>query len=273
MPDVLSWLWDNREWIKEKLGSLAFWVREPNERPILILGPGGCGKSTLLRMLTGQRDWLCEKPWEYKESVTQECLSDDSDVEFVAVPGQPHHQKPYWEALKQEIATGKYRGIIFLTAYGYHTIGKGIQIKNHRLYVTGVKHPTAAFLARYLPDRRADELRVLRLLVPSLSVCDQKMWFLTVVAKEDLWTDEHGAVETHYRTGDYGAEIANLVAAKNAATFRHELAFASLVINNFMTAGGELLKKNHEGYDHKAQVESVRGLVELVGGFKDWESE
>jgi hypothetical protein len=147
-----------------------------------------------------------------------------------------------------------------------------MRIKNHPLYVTGVKQPTAEFLGRYLPDRRADELRVLRQLVPHLLACSQKVWLLSVVAKEDLWGDERQAVEAHYRTGDYGTEVAGLAATKNAANFRHELAFASLVINNFATGAGDLLKKNLEGYDHKAQVESVRRLVELVGGLKDWES-
>ena len=54
--DVLQWMWDNRAWIVKQLGSLAMWVKQPSERPILILGPGGCGKSTLLRILAGHRD-------------------------------------------------------------------------------------------------------------------------------------------------------------------------------------------------------------------------
>jgi hypothetical protein len=65
---TLKWMWDNREWIEEKLRSLAGWVREPNDRPILVLGPGGCGKTTLLRILAGHRDWLRETPWVYAES-------------------------------------------------------------------------------------------------------------------------------------------------------------------------------------------------------------
>jgi hypothetical protein len=199
-------------------------------------------------------------------------LEDDADVQVIVTPGQPHREKTYWQDLQSEIAAGKYRGVILLTAFGYHTLGQGVRIKNHPLYEAGGKHPTVEFLGRYLPDRRADELRVLRQLVPHLRACNQKVWLLTVVAKEDLWNDERSVVETYYRTGDYGSEVAALVAAKNAASFRHELAFASLVINNFTTSAGDLLKRNLEGYDHKAQVESVRRLIELVDGLKDWES-
>ena len=147
-----------------------------------------------------------------------------------------------------------------------------MRVKNHPLYVAGGKHPTADFLNRYLPDRRADELRVLRQLVPHLQACQKPVWVLTVVAKQDLWADEEQAVREHYTTGEYGAEVAGLVAVKAAGRFRSELAFASLVIANFVTNTGDLLKKNLEGYDHKAQVESVRRLVEVVYGLSEWEA-
>jgi hypothetical protein len=174
--------------------------------------------------------------------------------------------------LQSELAAGKYRGVILLTAYGYHSLGQGMRVKNHPLYQSGVREPKADFLTRYLPDRRADELRVLRQLVPHVRACQERIWFLTIVAKQDLWADEQPAVDAHYRTGEYGTEVANLTTAKDPAKFRHEFAFVSLVIANFVTGPGDELKKNLAGYDQKAQVESVKRLIELVYGLTEWEA-
>ena len=49
------------------------------------------------------------------------------------------------------------------------------------------------------------------------------------------------------------------------------MAFASLVIGNWTTGGGERLKKNTEGYDHEMQVTSVRRLFDLLDGLRQWE--
>ena len=82
---------------------------------------------------------------------------------------------------------------------------------------------------------------------------------------------EQPAAAAFYRTGDYGEVVTELVAGKDAAQFRHELALGSLVIANFATVVGESLAKNTAGYDHRTQVESVKRLIEVIYTLVEWE--
>lgn len=60
---------------------------------------------------------------------------------------------------------------------------------------------------------------------------------------------------------------------QDSRRFRHEFAFASLVISNFVTGREERLKPNAQGYDHRRFVESLRRLFETVASLKDWEGD
>jgi hypothetical protein len=239
----------------------------------LIIGSGGVGKTTVARILAGDFDRIfTDTSGDYKESLNIEefSLKDDPEIGIVVPPGQEHRRPSTWKELLSEIASGEYRGIILLNAYGYHTFV--ISYKDHRIYpeVTSPK-TKSKFMSAYLENRRGDELNVVRKLAPHVQQCKEKLWVITVVAKQDLWWPVRDQVSRYYSHGPYESEMAAMFAQHDPLRRRHETAFASLLISNFRDGEGELLQANAAGYDHKEQVDSLRRLFEKVFDLVEWE--
>jgi hypothetical protein len=205
----------------------------------------------------------------YDESIGIEryTLADAPNVEIVVPPGQKHRREATWSDLHSDIAAGKYRGVILVSAYGYHSLGD-ISFKDHKLF----KGNTNSFLKALWKSNRQDEVAILRQLRPHLKVNPGKLWFVSLIAKQDLWWPNRSEVEQYYRKGDYGKEIRGIVNSK-PSDIRHEFALVSLVIGNLITKRDELLKANAEGYDYRLQIQSLRRLFETVDALKNWESE
>jgi len=265
--EIGKWAWDNRAGVKPLLAKFRQWLRRSK---LLVIGPGGTGKTTLARLLSGQFDWLLDSPWVYRESVEVKKyqLKTDPAVEVVAVPGQEHRRRSTWAGIGGDVAGGEYRGVVFVSSYGFHTLIEP-SFKRHALYES--ERTKEAFWRKYTEAKRADELTCLQHLVPFLKACPKKLWLASLVTKQDLWRAQESAVETWYRDGEYGKLVAE-VASHKGTTFRHEHHGCSLLIGNLVTASGETLVKNAEGYDHRAQVESVRRVFEIVEGLHAWGS-
>jgi hypothetical protein len=167
------------------------------------------------------------------------------------------------------LANGVYRGVILLTAYGYHTLPGAIRYQHHPLFATNKDD----FLKRYTAECRADELAILKQLAPHLQVCRDKVWLLVVVAKQDLWGDKQGEVESHYRSGEFAEVLGAIASGKDGRTYRQELAFASLLISNFDDARGGRLKRNVAGYDQREQAGSLLNLLKTLYDLKAWEND
>jgi hypothetical protein len=240
---------------------------------ILIIGPGGTGKTTLARLLAGQHPTSpLELPGEYVESMQIEQYAVKDPVAGVVVPpGQHRHRARDWPQLHAAIAKGECRGIILVTAYGYHSLtGK---YKDHKIYKELDKKRLPDFVKRYRTAQQQDELGVLKNLADAVRLCQKKLWFLTVVTKEDLW-HESTEVESHYQEADYGRIVKELVAHHGHRQFRADVVLASLVISNFTTAiANELLVKNAAGYDQARQVKSLRRLFDCLEALRRWENE
>lgn len=240
---------------------------------VLVLGPGGVGKSTLGRLLSGQVTPIFDEPTRYDESLNTESypLEGATDIEMVVAPGQSRRRDATWGGLLNELASGAFRGLIFVVSHGYgnHGLGEHTGYQDHPLF----KGRKDEFLQAFLEHNRSEEFQIIRELVPHIKPpAGGKFWMLTLVTKQDLWWDDRAEVEAAYSVGAYGAEIKKLQDAHGVRLFRHELALASLVISNFKTGRGEVLKENTAGYDQECHARSFRALVEKLAALRQWES-
>ncbi|MCI0701683.1 MAG: hypothetical protein L0241_11425 [Planctomycetia bacterium] len=262
------WAWDNRKVAIDLWVAFRRWLKKSR---LLVIGPGGTGKTTLARLLSGEFDWLLDSPWRYNEdiAITKHKLRNDATTQVIVMPGQTHRQPSSWAKLGEQLTTGYYRGVILVTAFGYHSLPR-ISYKEHRLYnrSKGIDQ----FRSDYLAACRTDEIECLRKLSPYLQACRKKVWLLSLVAKQDLWFGDP-EVERWHTEGDCGEQITELCRAKPPELFRHERLGASHIISNFVTYYDEILKKNSEGYDHRAQIESLRRVIEVIDGLRKWEAE
>ncbi len=286
--DALKWAWNNPEEVWKRISRVKEWFgsrrskgassdtdeADTHVRPgILIIGPGGVGKTTIARILSGDFDRvLTDASRDYQESLNVEefSLKDDPKIGIVVPPGQEHRRPSTWKELLSEIASGKYRGIILLNAYGYHTFGIGY--RDHRIYLE-IASPRnrQKFMSAYLENRRLDELSVAQKLAPYVQQCQGKLWVLTVVAKQDLWWTVRDQVSQYYSHGPYQSEMVAMFAQHDPLSRRHETAMTSLVISNFRDGEGEILQANNAGYDHREQVDSLRRLFEIMFDLMKWE--
>lgn len=264
--DAGKWVWDNWTQIAERLRSLREWFAG-SRSSILVVGGGGVGKSTLAKLLAAKGDLLVSLAAPYSESTTIEKYRfDERGSEVVVPPGQEKRRDFLWREPLSEIARGKVRGIIVVNSYGYHSLAN-LALKDHRLF-RGNKRQ---FLADYLEEQRADELRVLRRIAPFVRDARSRIWMLSLIGKQDLWWNKAKEVSTFYESGPYSNAVRGIAAKRGDVGFRHEFAYGSFLIANFIAEGGGTLAKNVSGFDQLAQAASIRRVIETLDALRRWE--
>jgi energy-coupling factor transporter ATP-binding protein EcfA2 len=269
---TLLWAVNHPKEVKGLYDAVKGWWGPKTEakavRGVLVLGPGGCGKTTLGKILSGKYEILTDSLKNYDESLTTEIIEpgQKSRPRVVIPPGQRHRWESEWRIPLNDLATGKYSGLVLLGSFGYHSIGE-LDLRLHPLW----KGKMRQFVRDYTADCLNEEIAALNHVSASLRANVAPIWVLNVVTKEDLWTSERDAVSNFYGQGKFGTLLREVLNSKDASQFRVEVVLTSLTIHNFTTSRGELMQKTTAGYDHTAYAKSLLRLLKSLDDLRKWE--
>jgi hypothetical protein len=205
----------------------------------------------------------------YKDTATVEDeVLPHSEVwgKIIVAPGQKARRDTEWPPLFDEIRKGKAAGIIHVTAYGYHSIRRGISLESTEVWhrVPEDERSPETFLPAYLENRRKEECDVWKELVGVARQAPNDPWLMTVVTKQDLWADQQEEVHQFYTDGSYSDVIRDTRSGLGGKKLRHEVAFASFIIQNFVGPADQTLAETVGGFDQKKQIDSIDRLSTLI---------
>lgn len=170
-----------------KIKRLFHYVLPPIK--VLIVGESGSGKTQFLSSIRDKKEFV-----ESRTKVSNKktlVLPNGRRVEFCDTPG---HQSLKTERGRNvnEIANGKYDGIINIVCYGYQS-AEGIDTSN--IYQGGV------IKEDFLEQNRSKELKQMQEWLERIYAESHVKWVLTIVNKADVWWEDYEEVMAYYEGG------------------------------------------------------------------------
>ncbi len=192
--EAATFAWDHRRSLGKVSRELFQAIREGRTR-VLVFGASGAGKSTVGKLL-GEKltDEDLLRGYVSSRAVESYDLGKTVAGSVLVAPGQ-RLRRHAADELRSMLTTGKVAGVMNVVAYGHHAFDPNTAFQEHRAFQPGMTK--ARFLTAYLKDSREEELRELEILVPAIVDCPRKLWFMTVVTKQDLWWDKRAEVRQY----------------------------------------------------------------------------
>jgi hypothetical protein len=186
-------------------------------------------------------------------------MGGESPYLLLVGPGQDA-RRAKWEEVLNEIKEGETLGLINVVSFGHQTFN--YPFEKHTLYKAGMTEKK--FFAAYAKKQRAAEIEALDAATDGLKGYPRKVWMVTLVTKEDLWTGKSDEVKKHYEQGAYAEKVKQLGETIGAARFHHEFVYASLAIVNLKDLDGKSLCLHESEYDQAKQGESLERLMRVL---------
>jgi len=256
----------HQESIRTRFRKSINYLKGGNQK-IYVFGAGGVGKTTLKLTLLSDFDALEDAG--YKDTaIAEEGILPNSEVwsKIVVAPGQEDRRQKVWPTLYEQIRAGEAAGIIHVGAYGYHSLRKGRSLKStgHWQRLPEGERTQEAFLNAYLQSQRDHECEIWEEVTGVAADAPNNPWLMTLVTKQDLWSNLDDEVRSFYRNGSYSTSVRDIERRKGKENVRNEVAFASFIIQNFLGPEGEVLAETVGGFDRRKQLESITRLSTLI---------
>lgn len=238
---------------------------------IAIFGTGGVGKSVLGCLLSVSDEKDLEKISKYyrsRKSEEKSFKSESHSCALVIPPGQEEYKDQDWEPIYKNIEKNEVQGLINIVAWGYNSPYSFEKVPELEKFNTLLKNTTQILsdrqLKKYLENNREEEIKRIESLVDEICRAE-KLWMITLIAKEDLWWNKKIDVINYYKQGKYNNFIEQIKTRMRGENFHHEYVSASLLINNLITAKEErILAMTTAGYTANLQEKSVKELLEVI---------
>ena len=176
---------------------LKSWLR--GRAKVVVLGSTGVGKTQLIDSLTE----LLPRAISYLDRTTFSA-HDDIQIgsQFFRVWDTPGQAASVTDrAVTLPAVSGKPFGVINVVSYGYH---------EYRADLATVFSSDGSVREAFLERHRGIEIEQLKTVLPHLTGNSNLRWFITVIAKADLWWGERDKVFDHYENGTYAHEACRL---------------------------------------------------------------